>query len=1603
MEIDNPCGNSERIEQMKSLQKKAISLLLVMAMLTMLLPVTAMAAETSTAADAAALVDAVASAGEGDTIQLTDNITLDATLAIPADKTIVLDLNGFTLTVSKDVNVIDNSGDLTVKNGTVAGLDKGAGTQGMAVNNLEGANLVVTQDENAETKLIGRSGLQNYGNATVHAGEITSYNRNAVYTGEGSTTLITGGNIIASMGSSGMGRAVSAVGDLTITGGYFYAGGTSTAGDAFVNAISIFNGATLTIDPAEGSTVQVISETDYAVSSSNGIVRIYGGEFACNGVRTDILEFSDGDIQIQGGSFRHEPYDEYLAEGYIAAPEGDGYVIEKTEATVDVTVTSYEELEAALNGEISKPQNITLAADMEIPADADFTLQRGYSLTIPAEVTLCVNGILRLNGTLQNEGTLEVTAQGFLEHPLNLVNEGTIAGYPTEEDGVCLISTPMELQWLSYMVEQDEIPTLVKLTRDIVMPDVEFTPIGNTNFYYNSTFDGCGYTISNIQVVVTTEYRGGLFGNIADATVKNLTISGTSTNSTSSYIGALAGYMSGSCTVQNVHIQDYTVYSPISYGVGGFVGQIWTKDANARYEFIGCSLDAEVTGFANQGGIWGTSTGSLGTIGIYNCTLSGEVTTLAVNGGICGGYGASAPVEIIGLDCTNLTATVNGKATDKLVAYTETTVETTYADAAVYDAVKDAEGNWTYADAGTIAATVDGMPYSSLEDALAQVQDDSLVHVEKAVSLTGTVSIDCDVKVTGFANVTVAAGGSLRLSAGTYDANPAAYVADGYVGKVNADGTYTIVPMTAENAVASITDEAGETTYYNSLTAAIQAAQAGQTVLLEQNVVWPGTDTTVLAVDNLTLDLNGYTLCAANFALVFEGDNFTIRNGVLGDGTANYALFIGDERETANVLVENVTANGGINIYNAHQVTLRDVDVTGTDYYAVWCDENGQAVVESGTFRTNGVALLGLAEGDVNASMLIQGGNFITTDSTPLIFEDGTHPVITGGDFTADPSAYLADGLMTVASEKDGYRFTVAEKQNEVVVSTAPSTVEEYEPEDTATEEEVALADAVYQALTDTTVGGSALPGIDNGSLAAAANTVANEVTLTPEEALDDLNQAIEGEVTAAEVTIVVQPYMDIQIKGVSVADGTKTVTLDITPMYRTVATKADLTDPDSEIVLEASEESGPVNAVVIGTPQEMTITTPVAVTVPLPDDFTESDTLYVRHVKDNGNTYYYTGKVENCVLTFTNSKGFSEFTIASTSEAAAEISGVGYQSLQDAIAEVKDGQTIKLLKNEESASVSRTVSFFVDDNGYDFELTAGSRYEMTVDAETGAYSFTYVGGGSSGATTYVVTVKDAANGTVKTSVSRASSGSTVTITATPDAGYVLDTLTVTNKSGDKLELTKKNDTQYTFTMPASAVTVQATFTGEDGASQLPFTDVSTSDWFYEAVKYVYENDMMNGTNETKFAPDANLTRGMIAQVLYNLEGASSGADAAFDDVAADAWYADAVNWAAANGIVDGYGDGTFGPENNITREQMATILYRYAQYKGYDTTQGGMEIREFSDYDQISEYAMSAMTWAVNTGLLNGKGDGILDPTGTATRAEVAQILMNFCENIAE
>lgn len=198
-------------------------------------------------------------------------------------------------------------------------------------------------------------------------------------------------------------------------------------------------------------------------------------------------------------------------------------------------------------------------------------------------------------------------------------------------------------------------------------------------------------------------------------------------------------------------------------------------------------------------------------------------------------------------------------------------------------------------------------------------------------------------------------------------------------------------------------------------------------------------------------------------------------------------------------------------------------------------------------------------------------------------------------------------------------------------------------------------------------------------------------------------------------------------------------------------------------------------------------------------------------------------------------------------------------------------------------------------------------------------------------------------------------------------------------------------------------ITIHGDAAAEPGDDDtLPFHDVQSGDWFYEAVQYAYDNGFMNGVSDTQFAPQTNLTRAMMAAVLYNLEDGSAATSGTFNDVESGQWYADAVNWAAEHGIVNGYEDGTYRPNDNLTREQMAAILHNYAHYKGY-ALNATADLTQFTDADQVSVWAENVVKWAVGADLLHGVGDNRLSPTGTATRAEVAAILMNFCEHFAD
>ena len=279
-------------------------------------------------------------------------------------------------------------------------------------------------------------------------------------------------------------------------------------------------------------------------------------------------------------------------------------------------------------------------------------------------------------------------------------------------------------------------------------------------------------------------------------------------------------------------------------------------------------------------------------------------------------------------------------------------------------------------------------------------------------------------------------------------------------------------------------------------------------------------------------------------------------------------------------------------------------------------------------------------------------------------------------------------------------------------------------------------------------------------------------------------------------------------------------------------------------------------------------------------------------------------------------------------------------------------------------------------------------------------------GGGAVAPTTYDIVIPSALANIVKADKTKAAAGDTVTLTVSDEG-----TLTVTDSNGKSVALTDLGSGKYTFKMPSSKVNVAFAASGEtkpcDGGKDCPsapFKDVDTGKWYHVSIDYVLTHSIMNGVSGTSFAPNSNLTRGMLVQILFNLEGKPQSASASFSDVKVDAWYAKAVGWAAANKVVTGYADDTFRPNAAVTREQAAAILYRYAQSKGIDVSVGeDTNILSYADALQASEYAIPALQWAVGAGVLNGKSDNLLAPTGTATRAEIAAIMQRWCEKIVQ
>lgn len=866
-------------------------------------------------------------------------------------------------------------------------------------------------------------------------------------------------------------------------------------------------------------------------------------------------------------------------------------------------------------------------------------------------------------------------------------------------------------------------------------------------------------------------------------------------------------------------------------------------------------------------------------------------------------------------------------------------------------------------------------------------------------------------------NVSSANTAKVEITGGRFSHSVSSFLASPY-SEANFGEKFAIVTTNTSAAVAEVDGK-----YFTTFPAAVAAAQTNQTVKLlksvaDSGVQFPGGD----AARTLTIDLNSNTYTVMNPSVgstgtetnafqLLKGNTITFKNGTVKVGGNALILF----QNYCDLTLENVTVDcrdsqlcqyalsnnfgsltlkGNTNIYakpgyvafdlwyglsstyyNGVRVTFEN-DFTGTVSGKV---EYGATTAASN--QTNWKDKTALAINSPNGHFDI---TFVDSNANDGLALKDANITISGGYFTTDPTAYLATGYVAGSSDLTGYNYKVTQKTDTGSVEVKPAVAAP----------EVKVGDKISDTdKADVTAAASSVSAPTLGAAAGDAVQKIDEAKAT--ELIAKANQ-----VTGADKKLYVQSALKVEPTAYN--KDTKTLELRITPQYRVVASTATTADA---IKLDGTGK----NAQVVQDYQELSITQPTEVTMQLPTGFASSgDKLSIKHTKDNGTIEYYTGIVSvdsgKTYVTFTTN-GFSPFVISAP---VASIGDDVYPSLQAAVDAVQNGQTIKLEKDcAETATVSRAVNFTLNKNSKDFTgaINAGSKYNLTKANGEGTaiiYTVTYVGGGSSSSgtptTTYAVNVNAATNGAVAADKKTASKGTTVTVTASPSKGYVVDAVKVVDKDGKDVAVTEK-DGKYVFTMPASAVTVTGSFKAETPAPvALPFTDVKSGNWFYDAVKYAYEQGLMTGTSATTFAPNGTMNRAMIVTVLYRLEKSPAVTGASkFTDVPAGQWYSDAVAWAAANKIVNGYDETTFGPMNAVTREQMAAILFRYEQVKGLENVTLEENLNRFPDQNKISAYAIPALQWAVGQKIINGNADGTLDPTGTATRAQVAQIFTNL------
>ena len=1631
---------------MKQIWSKSLACLLCLALLAGMLPVAALADDNPPApandgiqllADTATDISYIDANGVTQTCN-------SATVVIADDTTWGNDNNAGWYVVNSNVTIservtVTGKVHLILADGYTLNATKGitvTGSNSLTIYGQSGGTGKLTAKGDQLQAGIGGNNGQSGGAITINGGTVNATGGNWAagigggYNGAGGTITINGGTVTA----EGVGNRLG--GGAGIGGGIYGTGGAITINDGTVNATGGYDSAGIGggCKGAGGDQIVINGGTVKATSGQGSGVALgagrdkEGGKVTINGGTVYVNRSTSGDGDGIGWKVQ-----------LVSKPGSSGIIV--AQAVSDQANLS------GFNGIIKQGNTYTvygsanLETALEIKKGETLKIENEKTLTISENVTLTNNGTITVSGTLTNNGTIvdngtiNGTVSGDVRYPssvtVSLTQGGQSVASVSYGSTVTITATMQRAQTngINAIAELGYVNFYLGGTDGTLLGSVNVTTGSNGAYTAALTLDdniwAKGFNIGSNTI--TADF-GGVAGGSGTGLVSGTgtaTLTVTKGSQTAPGAPTMSDRTTTSVTLDTISGGQGTV----QYGYttdGNTSDYHWQTDTTfnnlqpgtdyifyARYagnDYYNESQTSTGTSVTTLPAITTTSLAA-GYVGVsYSATLHASaakdkaVTWSLVSGStlpgglrldnntITGTPNAAAPNHSF-----TVQATINGADSTQTVTNTAILSITINQGTPDFN-ITSGSGTYTYGDIITVSGTINPssqVPSNGINSIAEPAQNQVGLYVAGNDSPIATAIVIDDSFVLSYDTagkgipigenqaLTVRYGGSSTLTNGSTTVeitlNPKAVTAQvqGEITKVYDGNTSATVNLAvASNDLVNGNDEITVTG-----TGTYNSADAGTNIpVTVSNIQATGADSawyTVSAPTDVTGTTTQATQEAPDAPTVIERTSSSVTLaalGTTGQGALEYGYTTGTEGEPGNW--QTGTTFTGLTSGMTHT------------FYARYSGDNNYnpAVSVTGT-KTSTLSTTG--------PNVVNPGETVVTDDGTKVTNDGEKITITpdgGGTTTTitpdDGTTVNGDGSVNVPGGStvqigDGPAITIGEDTTGETVGTDGGIT--LPDGGSAT---IGSGDDITTITTPDS--GTIKPNYDGTVTVPDGSTVQTgdgpELTLPDGGTIDPDTGAVMPDaggsvvIGSGEDTTTITPPSGVPV--IPNGDGTVTV-----PDGSTVQTGngPEMTLPDGGTV---DPDTGAVTpdaggSVVIGSGEDTTtITPPSSQPVTPNDDGSVTIPGGSTVVDKNGDEYTYPPEGGSL-----DQDGTVVYTVTVTfdSQGGSEV----------ASKDINVNNPVEEPANPTRSGYSFRGWYTAASGGERWDFTKPVAADMTLYAQ---WSWINVGG-----PTYPPTMDEPENGAVTTSPSRPEEGDAVTITPKPDEGFEVDEILVKDEDGKEIEVTQNPDGTYTFTQPDGKVTITVTFRC-DGGELCPghhLTDVSKDAWYHAAVDYAVEHGIMEGVSETEFSPNTEVTRAQAVQILYNLEGQPTvDGDNEFTDVFG--WYEAAVTWAAQTGVATGYGDGTFQPGDNITRQEFAQMLYNYAKYKGYDLSAEG-DLSQFPDSGSVANWAEAAMRWANGNELINGHDDGTIDAAGTAIRAQAASILMKFDQNLTE